>query len=169
MNRFSFLFLVAVFSIAKKTDAQTIERQTIGAAQMLSAGDFLVAASVGETAREAAEAGSFFVQQGFEQPSGKVTVSSDELPQIEVFFKVFPNPTDGFLTVELKSEKALRLGFSIFDVNGKMVAELQKTEAVSAGFSSRDFDVSGFAAGPFALVAVDEKGQPIRAVWAIKN
>ena len=82
--------------------------------------------TVGEPVIETITNGTNTLSQGFQQSKLAVTAINDlKFPGIEL--SVYPNPTNNYLTIEVKTDKQRDLLLSLFDINGKLI--LQKKMA----------------------------------------
>ena len=82
--------------------------------------------TVGEPVIETITDGTNTLTQGFQQSKLAVTAINDlKFPGIEL--SVYPNPTNSFLSIEVKTDKQRDLLLSLFDINGKLI--LQKKMA----------------------------------------
>ena len=82
--------------------------------------------TVGEPVIETISDGTNTLTQGFLQSKLTVTAINDlKIPVIEL--SVYPNPTNNYLTIEVKTDKQRDLLLSLFDLNGKLI--LQKKMA----------------------------------------
>ena len=82
--------------------------------------------TVGEPVIETITDGTNTLTQGFQQSKLTVTAINDlKFPGIEL--SVYPNPTNNYLTIEVKTDKQRDLLLSLFDLNGRLI--LQKKMA----------------------------------------
>jgi hypothetical protein len=82
--------------------------------------------TVGEPVIETITDGTNTLTQGFQQSKLTVTAINDlKVSGIELF--VYPNPTNSFLSIEVKTDKQRDLLLSLFDINGRLI--LQKKMA----------------------------------------
>jgi len=82
--------------------------------------------TVGEPVIETITDGTNTLTQGFQQSRLTVTTINDlKVPGIEL--SVYPNPTNSYLSIEVKTDKQRDLLLSLFDINGKLI--LQKKMA----------------------------------------
>jgi len=82
--------------------------------------------TIGEPIIETLTDGTNTLTQGFQQSKLTVTAINDlKVPGIEL--SVYPNPTNSFLSIDVKTDKQRDLLLSLFDLNGKLI--LQKKMA----------------------------------------
>ena len=82
--------------------------------------------TIGEPVIETLTDGTNTLTQGFQQSKLTVTAINDlKVPGIEL--SVYPNPTNSFLSIDVKTDKQRDLLLSLFDLNGKLI--LQKKMA----------------------------------------
>ncbi|MCK4346434.1 MAG: T9SS type A sorting domain-containing protein [Bacteroidales bacterium] len=78
--------------------------------------------TVGEPVIETIKDGNSTLTQGFQQSRLTVTAIYDlKVPDIEL--SVYPNPTNSFLSIEVKTDKQRDLLLSLFDINGKLILQ----------------------------------------------
>ena len=76
--------------------------------------------TLGEVAIETLNETNFILTQGFQQSNLTATAIDDlQIPGIEL--TVYPNPTNSFLFIEVKTDKQRDLLLSLFDLNGKLI------------------------------------------------
>jgi len=82
--------------------------------------------TIGEPVIETITDGTNTLTQGFQQSKLTVTaINNLKVPGIEL--SVYPNPTNSFLSIEVKTDKQRDLQLSLFDLNGRLI--LQKKMA----------------------------------------
>jgi len=82
--------------------------------------------TIGEPVIETITDGTNTLTQGFQQSKLTVTAISDlKVSGIELY--VYPNPTNSFLFIEVKTDKQRDLLLNLFDINGRLI--LQKKMA----------------------------------------
>jgi hypothetical protein len=80
--------------------------------------------TVGETAVEIVGCYDYIFTQGFQQPG--IKVKNDEWP-IGTGIKVYPNPAEDYLIVELFGESARNIRIEIIDITGTVVFKDRKS------------------------------------------
>lgn len=63
------------------------------------------------------------VFQGVQQPLEISTLSSDEIPQIQLLATVFPNPTVQNVTLSIKEYDLTHLEYNLFDLQGRTISK----------------------------------------------
>jgi len=63
------------------------------------------------------------VFQGVQQPLEVSTLSSDEVPKIQLFATVFPNPTVQNVTLSIKEYDLTHLEYNLFDLQGRTISK----------------------------------------------
>ena len=82
--------------------------------------------TIGEPVIETITDGTNTLTQGFQQSKLTVTAINDlEIPGIEL--SVYPNPTNSFLSIEVKADKQRDLLLSLFDLNGRLILQKRMT------------------------------------------
>ncbi|MBE9512389.1 MAG: T9SS type A sorting domain-containing protein [Bacteroidetes bacterium] len=83
--------------------------------------------TVGEPVVETITNGTKTLTQGFQQSKLTVTAIND-LKVSGIELSVYPNPTNSFLSIEVKTDKQRDLLLSLFDINGKLILQKKMIE-----------------------------------------
>ncbi len=75
-------------------------------------------------------------------------VGTGEVAWLETF-RLYPNPSTGVFTVELRGDAAQELDFTLFDALGQLVN--RQTVAFGTGTLKQNFDYSNQPAGLYSL------------------
>lgn len=112
--------------------------------------------SVGEmTLVHTATAANIIVTQGVLQP-GEIGTGISDYELADSQMKVYPNPVDDVVNVEMDLPEGGSLQLRTYDLNGKLVA--QKQFAVTSGNETINFSFGQLAAGNYVLKAVFDTG-----------
>ena len=111
--------------------------------------------SIGEmTLISTAKSGNLVVTQGYLQPHGSASSQSDfptsSLNDLSDHIRVYPNPTENLLFIELLEPLAGDMSFQLVDATGKMV--LGKSDKQISGLNKYTLDLSSLAAGSYFLL-----------------
>jgi hypothetical protein len=83
------------------------------------------------------------ISQGLQQPFEIVTLSTNNLPQIQLTAKVYPNPTIQNVTLSITNYDFSDLKFTLYDIQGKVIYEgkIQQAETLidMANLSSANY------------------------------
>jgi hypothetical protein len=90
---------------------------------------------------------SFVVTQGMLQPL--VNDLSIEPAELNKYLRVFPNPTDGIMNIELISLQNGSLCYKLMDVTGKILVE--KNTSVKQGTNTLQLDMAPLAPATYML------------------
>jgi len=115
--------MIAFFLLATVIQAQEVV-STAGSYGETSSGS--LSWTIGEPVIETITDGTNTLTQGFQQSKLTVTTIND-LKFTGIELSVYPNPTNSFLSIEVKTDKQRDLLLSLFDINGKLI--LQKKMA----------------------------------------
>ena len=115
--------MIAFFLLATVIQAQEVV-STAGSYGETSSGS--LSWTIGEPVIETITDGTNTLTQGFQQSKLTVTTIND-LKFTSIELSVYPNPTNSFLSIEVKTDKQRDLLLSLFDINGKLI--LQKKMA----------------------------------------
>ncbi|TAE45982.1 MAG: T9SS C-terminal target domain-containing protein [Bacteroidetes bacterium] len=138
--------------------AQTIDRQVIGAAgTTFQTASIHLDFTVGESVVPTVEAGSFILNQGFQQGDlNKVGIED----LAEVKYVLFPNPTYGLVTLQLESAKNLSLSLEVTDASGRIVA-IPRQQLLLTGSLETRIDLSPLAEATYFITLREENGQGV--------
>jgi len=110
--------LLLVF-IAVNSSAQHLSHQVMlpGASVIFNTGIYY-SQTIGETAIETIGSFETILTQGFQQPRIKITIGE---PPKGNGVKVYPNPAESYVNIELFGEGARKFNISVININGQMV------------------------------------------------
>ena len=124
----AFAILSVMFAVALSANAQSAIVPVGGDAQSSSGS---VSYTVGQIAVTTVSdnAGSISVAEGVQQPYEIQTVGVNNYPQITLNAKVFPNPTENFIQLELNGYEIPGSGLNayLYDGNGKLLQTVTVT------------------------------------------
>lgn len=91
--------------------------------------------------------GSVSVAEGVQQPYEIQTVGVNEYPQIALNAKVFPNPTENLVQLELNGFDIPATGLQayLYDGNGKLLQNVKVTDDITS------FQIGHYATGSYLL------------------
>jgi hypothetical protein len=125
-----------------------------------SAAGVEVSWTVGEAVIETLVGGSTTLTQGFQQTKLTVTAVSELLvPELEI--KVFPNPTQEFITVHF-SEYIEGSRYFLYDFTGKLL------ENKLIHSADMEIDMQKYASGQYILKLANKSRQPIQTFQIVK-
>ena len=128
----------------------SLERQVIASAgSFSSSGNISLSATIGETMTETVTGGSFTLSQGFQQADLQAT-AIDDLSDLVVQYKIFPNPTPDLLTIELEKDSPAKIILSLSEINGKAIPEMSHTFS-GTGLEQASFSLQNLAEGMYFL------------------
>jgi len=111
--------IIAFFLFATAIQAQEVV-STAGSYGETTSGS--LSWTVGEPVIETITDGTNTLTQGFQQSKLTVTAINDlEVSGIEL--SVYPNPTNSFLSIEVKADKQRDLLLCLFDINGRLILQ----------------------------------------------
>ena len=162
-----FIFAIMLLFLATGLFAQTIERSVIGAAgTSYSTADLQLDYSVGEVVVSTAETGTFVLTQGFHQ-GDLFSVANDE--PLRVAYQLFPNPTQGRVSLELQAPQPLRLHLQWVDLQGRELPQLQQQVELGTQPQTLEFDLSNLAAGTYLLKLLTPAGQEAHSFRVVRT
>ena len=152
------LFSVFLLFIAGSTTAQKVVAANGGTATV---NGYEISWTVGEPITETVTDGTSILTQGFQQ--SKLTVTAiDELRETDVEIKVYPNPTQDFVTIHF-SKIMEKPGCLLFDLSGKLLIQknIESTDA--------KIDMTRFAEGAYILKLNYRGSQPLQTFKIVKR
>lgn len=163
--KFNFAIYIAIFINASGNiiSAQTIERQVIANAGGYGENNgILVSWTLGEVATATLIDDTIILTQGFQQPSDTVIVNVVELSYDDIIVKIYPNPIQNDLIVEVFEFPPVPLFISISDPAGKTLIEQKLTGLTTS------LDVSNLPSALYFIQLSDGKSW-MKAVKIVKK
>ena len=153
-------FLLTIFAWSIGLSAQSLTPEVIASSGThFSSASAQLDFTIGETVTATLTAGSNTLTQGFHQP--ELHFAALENYQDAYQFKLYPNPTEQYVTIE--STKEADMQAHIYDTHGKAIL-------VSAIFQQKlTLDVQQLAAGSYILVLTTKAGEPLQSYTVIKK
>ena len=93
---------------------------TSGSGELKGPGGF-ASQSIGQIAYTTYSSDSGTVKQGVIQPFQISVVSSENVLEINLYFKAFPNPVTNLLNLEIMNFENQELTYELFDLNGRLL------------------------------------------------
>jgi hypothetical protein len=120
--------------------------------------------TIGEPFVTTLNGAGYKVTQGFQQPKpcSNTFVSATDLADWGL--QVFPNPTEGWLTVRYSTEKNGRLVANVFDLLGRPVVSNQ----VIASPEGSEIDATAWPAGVYVLHLLDPATKAFSTVRIVR-
>lgn len=117
--------------------------------------------TVGEPVIETITDGTNTLTQGFQQSKLTVTAINDlKVPGIEL--SVYPNPTNSFLSIEVKTDKQRDFLLSLFDLNGRLILQ-KKMEGNKQTIKMQNYKPATY------ILKVTEGNKEIRTYQIVKH
>ncbi len=116
-------------------------------------GNFSLSATVGETITSTLNAGNTTLTQGFQQPEYEIINSVIESEGKLLQIKVYPNPTESNITVNILSDEQDVAQLIVIDVLGKVLFQ----QALSFN-KDNIVNLNHLASGQYAIKITDTKG-----------
>jgi hypothetical protein len=118
--------------------------------------------SVGQVAYTTNSGTNGNLAQGVQQPYEIITLGMDEHPEISLNFSVYPNPTTDILTLEVGNYNNDNIGYLLFDITGKVIANNKVT------VSKTKIDMTGHQSALYFL-KITENNKEIKTFKIIKK
>ena len=94
---------------------------TSGSGELKGTGGF-ASQSIGQIAYTTYQSDSGRLNQGVIQPYQISVLSGEEVKDIQLNFKAFPNPVSNILNLEVENYNSQQLTYQLFDLNGRLLA-----------------------------------------------
>ncbi|MBE9510529.1 MAG: T9SS type A sorting domain-containing protein [Bacteroidetes bacterium] len=156
----NYLLLILVLTTSVSVKAQQAE-------VIATSGDFYENSSgslswtLGEVVIETLSETNFILTQGFQQSKLTVTAIND-LQTSGIELSVYPNPTNSFLFIEVKTDKQRDLQINLFDLNGKLILQKKITG------SKQTVNMQNYKPATYIL-KVTEGNKEIRTYQIVKH
>ena len=121
MNRLKMLAIFAMLSLYAffpKAEAQEIVSP---AGKHFSNETMQISWTLGEPVINTFQGESKMLTQGFHQ-SKLIVTAVNEMPELALDIKAYPNPTTNFLKVEVKNEGSPNLHYTLYNMEGKVLS-----------------------------------------------
>jgi len=79
--------------------------------------------TVGQIDYISTNSASVFINQGVQQPFEIVTLSGNEIIDVQISAQVYPNPSVNHLIISLQNYNYENLSYTIFDTRGRQIVE----------------------------------------------
>ena len=142
--------------------AQSLDRFVIGATGgEATNASYQLEFTAGEAATGTLESGTFILNQGFNQPSSQSNTSNQ--PTIEAIYRLYPNPTKSFVSLELDLSTASPLSLSLHDIHGRQLGETISSPGYVNSFSQQ-WDLSQYAIGIYVIRVISPSGEAVKTL-----
>lgn len=91
------------------------------------------------------------ISQGVQQAFEIVTLSTDDIPQIQLIAIVYPNPTVQNVTLFIKEYDLTNLNYQLFDIQGRIISNDKITQ------NETEIEMTSLASAQYFLKISDSK------------
>ena len=133
---------------------------TTGAHVQNSSGS--VSYSIGQPFVNTTSSSGFSLAEGVQQPFEISVLGVDNFPNINLEFKVYPNPTSSKIFLNVGTYATKNLNYTVFDLSGKVI----KTDKILN--IETEIDLSKFPTASYVVV-VSEYSNKLKTFKIIKN
>ena len=160
MNRNKMKYLAILLMLIPAVSIASAQEVVSSNGDSQSAAEYEVSLTVGEPVVATLIGSTNTLTQGFHQTKLTITAVNELLlPGIEI--KVFPNPTQNFITIHF-SEYIEDSKYSLYDFTGKLI------ENKLINSADTEIDLKKYASGQYILKLTNKSRQPIQTFKIIK-
>lgn len=157
-----FLLVLALTGLNHPLHGQTISQSVIGSGGSI---DRQLSFTLGETVVVTGQADGLILLQGFHQPF-TVLITSIEDPAISKQVTLFPNPTDGMVTLRMESTGRFTFQVELMNLDGKRLAPMRVWEVSES--AEMTADLGAFPEGIYLINLRDREGVLLEVIKVIK-
>ena len=114
--------LTVCFTLFGLSNSQA-QSNTVSTGSEASSTDGTISYSIGQIDYIASSSASTFINQGLQQPFEIVTLSGNEIKDIQISAQVYPNPSVNHLIISLQNYNYENLSYRLFDIRGREISE----------------------------------------------
>ena len=118
-----------------------------------------VSYSIGQVVYTSAEGDNGSINQGVQQPYSVDVITGIEHPEIDL--SVFPNPTQGQITLNIELDRTESYSCSLFDATGRLVFAQDKLNPATI------ISLDAFAVGTYTL-SVSKKKEVVKSFRVVR-
>lgn len=138
------------------------QKNTITAGGKGSGAGGEISYSIGQIEYSTITAGNYTITQGLQQPYEINVTMGQEFTNIDLFAKIYPNPTTNFITLQIADFAAYNYSFQLLDEKGSVLKTLDVLTNETV------IDINILHAGLY-LLAVFRNGTEIKIYKIVKN
>lgn len=162
-NMLSVLLLLSLLGASFTGRSQTLDRFVIGVAGgTSSSGNTQLEYTVGEVAITTLETGTFILNQGFHQSNPPFNTSVEDVIPISLSYKLYPNPTQGNIRLELEAAKMVDIKIRVYDAQGRITSVTEQRFSRQKIINT-ELDLSQQAAGLYFIRIISPDGAVARS------
>ncbi|MEZ4848092.1 MAG: T9SS type A sorting domain-containing protein [Bacteroidia bacterium] len=158
MKKYYFIYLMMLCFMSSYTYGQSLERTVIGAnGGFIANSSYKLEYTTGEAIVSTLEVGTFILNQGFNQTNPPYNVGIDPV-EIQIGYKLYPNPTTNFVTLELTMTEPTDIKIEILDVRGQNISVAPKVWGITNSLKEQ-FDLTSLPAGIYLMRISNPSGE----------
>jgi len=153
----SFLLIVSFFSLYSYS-----QENTLTSGSDASNTDGSISYSIGQIDYISSSNANTFINQGVQQPFEIVTLSGNEIKDIQISAQVYPNPSINNLIISIQNYNFENLSYKLLDLRGR--------EIIEGKISNEETNVNmqSYASATYILKLVDNNKE-VKTFKIIKN
>lgn len=124
ITKITFLVLLSLSSLYSQNNF------TSGSGELKGPGGY-ASQSIGQIAYTTYQSDSGRVNQGVIQPYQISVLSGEEVKDIQLSFKAFPNPVSNILNLEVENYENQELIYQLFDLNGRLLSSKKIQQSIT--------------------------------------
>lgn len=133
-NHYQFVLFLTIISFAKSYSQESV---TVSGGNATGTGGSS-SYSVGQITYTSQTSLGGFINLGIQQPYEIVTLGNDDFVEINLIMSAYSNPATVLLNLVVSDDKWNNLSYQLFDINGRIVSNLQKITDSEASVSMQE-------------------------------
>jgi hypothetical protein len=134
---------------------------TSGSGELKGPGGY-ASQSIGQIAYTTYQSDSGRVNQGVIQPYQITVLSGEEVIDIQLIFKAFPNPVSNLLNLEITNFENQELTYQLFDLNGRLLSS-KKIQQSLTEISTADLPPATY------FLRITDQDKPLKSFKIVKS
>jgi len=119
--------------------------------------------SIGQTTFTSQTSSGGLITLGVQQPYEIVTLGNDDFAEINLVMSAYPNPATDLLNLVISDDKWNNLSYQLFDLNGRIVSNLQQITASETSVSMQELQQGIY------FLSVNSNNKTIKTLKIIKK
>ena len=158
------LFILVIAAFPALVESQSISREVKSTdGDYNESSEMTLASTFGQPITGTFENGSMVLTQGFQQPTIVVITSTEELAKKPLSVRVYPNPAQQFINLDITTEKEKNISWAVYNSTGQRQAGLGGELTVN-GKQSEKLNFYGLSAGSYYIRFINDNGKELKTI-----